>query len=282
MSFEKEDQPAEKLTSSVDAVDDKFYDDLVGIELFVPCSTWDESEALRCWGEGFASMSARGVVKKVTLQRKSKMPRFEITFPDKKYQKTFIGFDMDYVMTHSQEVPLKYHQLKAENIMRAAKETERAMLAESNAKKAEQAVPAESNAKNSPTAHGLMKTPSSKKKSNNDMSTGLNSGKKKAEDEQLPNSKKQKNTPTSQQVDDGVVSDEATDNEEDATEEGTDLLEEGCTLTDVDIEDIGSFEFDTEYWKVGEGPAKVDKTFRGASGPQHTLPAGHLMALCAT
>ena len=64
----------------------------------------------KCWGEGFASLSARGVIQKVKIHRKTQEPRFEIKFPEKN-QKTFVGFDLDYVMAYSEEVPLKYHPL---------------------------------------------------------------------------------------------------------------------------------------------------------------------------
>ena len=53
---------------------EKLYDNLVDIELMVPCSTWDEDEALRCWGEDYASKSARGIIKKVSLCRKGNEP----------------------------------------------------------------------------------------------------------------------------------------------------------------------------------------------------------------
>ena len=69
------------------------HNNLVDIELMVLCSTWDEDayEALRCWGEDYASKSARGIIKKVSLRRKGNEPRFEIHFPEKPFQKTFNG-----------------------------------------------------------------------------------------------------------------------------------------------------------------------------------------------
>ena len=61
---------------------EKLYDDLVDIELMFQYSCWDEDEALRWWGEDYASKSARGIIKKVSLRRKANEPRFEIHFPE--------------------------------------------------------------------------------------------------------------------------------------------------------------------------------------------------------
>jgi len=60
--------------------------------------------------------------------QKNKEPHFEIEFPDKAGQKWFVGFDLNYVMSYSEEVPLRYHKLKAERIMKGAKQAEQAML----------------------------------------------------------------------------------------------------------------------------------------------------------
>ena len=66
---------------------DNMYDDLKDLNLLVPCSTWDKEEAVKCWGEDFASKSVKGVIKKVSVNRRTKQPRFEIEFPEKKVSK---------------------------------------------------------------------------------------------------------------------------------------------------------------------------------------------------
>jgi len=66
----------------------------------------------------------------VSLRRKGNEPQFEIHFPEKPFQKTFVGFDLDYVMSYSEEVPLRYHHLKAEHVMKGARKAELAMLLE--------------------------------------------------------------------------------------------------------------------------------------------------------
>jgi hypothetical protein len=66
-----------------------YYDDFLGIEIYVPCSTWDKEEASKCWGEDFEGKLARGVVTKVAFHRKTKQPKFEIKFPQNKIHKHF-------------------------------------------------------------------------------------------------------------------------------------------------------------------------------------------------
>jgi hypothetical protein len=133
-----------RMLSETSTVLDKegLYDDLIGVEVIVPCSTWDHDEAVKCWGDDYDRKTARGVIRKVSLRRKGKEPRFEIEFPEKPGQNSFIGFDIDYVMSYSEEVPLRYHNLKADHIMKCAKKAELAMLNEAlssqNAKAANQ------------------------------------------------------------------------------------------------------------------------------------------------
>jgi hypothetical protein len=111
------------------------YNDLLGLELMVPCCTWDEEEAIKCWGTDYSTKTARGVVQKITLHRKTKQPRFEILFPEKRYRNCFVGYDLEYVMTYCEEVPLRYHKQKAEQIMKNARKAELTMLTESSASK---------------------------------------------------------------------------------------------------------------------------------------------------
>ena len=80
-------------------------------------------------------MSARGIIRKVSFRRKDKEPRFEIHFPEKRFQKIFVGFGLDYFMAYLEEIPLRYHKMKAEYIVKCAREAELAMLSESRASK---------------------------------------------------------------------------------------------------------------------------------------------------
>ena len=62
--------------------------------------------------------------------QKNKEPHFEIEFPDKAGQKWFVGFDLNYVMSYSEEVPLRYHKIliKVEHIMKGAKQAKQAYV----------------------------------------------------------------------------------------------------------------------------------------------------------
>ena len=53
----------------------------------------------------------------------------------KKFQKTFVGFDLDYVMSYLEAVTLRYHHLKAEHLINGVKKAELAMLSEAPASK---------------------------------------------------------------------------------------------------------------------------------------------------
>ena len=53
---------------------ESFYDNLVGLEISVPCSTWAYEEAVKCWGKDYGRQTApaQGIIKKVSLHRKTK------------------------------------------------------------------------------------------------------------------------------------------------------------------------------------------------------------------
>jgi hypothetical protein len=65
-----------RMLSETSTVLDKegLYDDLIGVEVIVPCSTWDHDEAVKCWGDDYDRKTARGVIRKVSLRRKGKEP----------------------------------------------------------------------------------------------------------------------------------------------------------------------------------------------------------------
>jgi hypothetical protein len=100
----------------------KYYNDFVGVRLSVPCKTWDAAYALKCFGEDFESKSVEGVIVKAKSSRSGKKPRFDVQFPDKPGEKLYVNFDLDYILKYSEEVPLKYHTLKADYIVRLSEE----------------------------------------------------------------------------------------------------------------------------------------------------------------
>jgi hypothetical protein len=65
-----------------------------------------------------------GVVRDVKMNRKTKEPMFEIHFPLKKYDKKFLGFDLEYIYKYSVDIPIKYHVDKDQHFALIAKAVE--------------------------------------------------------------------------------------------------------------------------------------------------------------
>ena len=59
------------------------------------------------------------------MTRTSKAPRFDVNFPEKSGEKMYVNFDLDYILRYAEDLPLKYHPLKAEYILRLAEEVKR-------------------------------------------------------------------------------------------------------------------------------------------------------------
>lgn len=96
------------------------FHDLIGHVLNVDCKSWPEKFALKTWGPSFPTKTTPGEITSVKSSRKTKDPVFEVYFKD---TEQLIGkLDLDYILKYSDEVPLKYHTLKAEYIVRKAKE----------------------------------------------------------------------------------------------------------------------------------------------------------------
>ena len=49
-----------------------------------------------------------GIVMKVRTTRNGKIPRFEVNFLEKRGAKTYVNFDLDYILKYAEEVPLRY------------------------------------------------------------------------------------------------------------------------------------------------------------------------------
>jgi hypothetical protein len=75
----------------------KYYEDLIGVELQFPCNSWEDRVALRCFGPNYHSNFVRGFVSNVKINRKTLKPSFGIIFPDKKYDKRFEGYNLEYI-----------------------------------------------------------------------------------------------------------------------------------------------------------------------------------------
>ena len=85
----------------------------------IECCSWEYEFAARIWGPNLAGKTTKGVIKKVSYNRKTKKPKFEVFVADTK--ETYTKLDLDYIHKYSNEVPLKYHELKAEFIVRLSR-----------------------------------------------------------------------------------------------------------------------------------------------------------------
>ena len=93
---------------------------MLGVEIQVPCNSWDDRVALCCFGPDYDSKFVRGFVNDVKINRKTLEPSFEIIFPDKKYYKIFQGYNLEYIFNYSDNVPLKYRLSKEKNAFKHA------------------------------------------------------------------------------------------------------------------------------------------------------------------
>jgi hypothetical protein len=231
-------------------VKENFYDDLIGLVLQVPCSSWDQEEGAKCWGEDYASKFTKGVIKKVTLYRRSNKPKFEIHFPDKPYQNTFVGFDMDYVMSYSEDVPLRYHKLKAELIVKLAKKAETAMLSEASNEKKKSPEEIENSCTDSEHEEDVenLKYSDDIEKEKDNPKSDINSKKRKIGPALKGRGARKKEIIKDDSSIDGESSDEASDNDGEEDHQMPELWEDDMKDDDVEGNDISHFR--PHLWKL--------------------------------
>ena len=70
----------------------------------------------------FSSKIYSGVCDSCEMEQREKRSIIQCRFPEKKGYKDFYGLDLDYVLSYSDDLPFKYHTLKAEFIVRISKE----------------------------------------------------------------------------------------------------------------------------------------------------------------
>lgn len=97
-----------------------YFDDLIGHHVHVECSSWPEDYAKATWGPDFHQKTSMGEIRQVRQHRNTGLPSFHIHFNDTR--ETYTKLDLDYVLKYSLDLPLKYHELKAEYIVRKARE----------------------------------------------------------------------------------------------------------------------------------------------------------------
>lgn len=97
-----------------------FFDGLLGHKLQIDCSSWNYDFASKIWGPNFGNKTTEGCITKVSSNRKTGHPKFEVYVEDTK--ETYTNLDQNYVFKYSNEVPLKYHELKAAYIVQLSRE----------------------------------------------------------------------------------------------------------------------------------------------------------------
>ena len=88
-------------------------------EIQVEYKSWPERFARAEWGPNFAEKWTPGEIRNVKLNRKTNTPVFTVYFPE--VDQVVTKLDLDYILKYCVEVPLKYHFLKADYIVRLAK-----------------------------------------------------------------------------------------------------------------------------------------------------------------
>ena len=97
----------------------QYFDEFIGHELEIECALWKYEFAAKIWGPNLGGKTKKGIITKFSYNRKTKKPKFEVYVADTK--ETYTNLDLDYVLNYSVEVPLKYHDLKAEYIVRISR-----------------------------------------------------------------------------------------------------------------------------------------------------------------
>jgi hypothetical protein len=248
----------------------QFYDDLVGLELHIECCSWEYEFAAKIWGPNLGGKTAVGIIKKVTQNRKTKKPKFEVFVKDT--NETYTNLDLDYVWKYSPEVPLKYHELKADYIVRLSRQAGYLWMPEG-----QQA--AEDNSTNSTSNKDGINTvtedasPIAPAHSSAEQTSRKRGGK---EPRQKGKAKKQAVAaaidtpprPKTSELSEELIPDSDAE-EEDVSEEFWDAMEADDDGNDEGLED--DVDQDFINWQRDTPPVQLEKPFTGMPGPKHTL-----------
>ena len=173
-------------------------------------------------------------------------------------------------MSYSEEVPLWYHHLKAEHVMKGARirKAELAMFLEAPASK----IANDNDNIYLKECRPLDETPKNLTGDDSDVFKDGSNGefchtkmrfkpKKGPTDSAIKEEKKKNKSVEEENGVHGGSSDEATDNEEEETEEQKEWLDENVGLVDVEGKDITHF--NPDLWKINEIPDKHTLPFLG-------------------
>ena len=248
------------------------FDDFIGHPVHVECGSWPHDFAFKSWCPNFRLKTAKGEIRQVRQHRVTGIPSFQIYFEDTK--ETYVELDLDYVLKYSFDVPLKYHELKAEYIIRKAREAS-AFVGSSQfegkdpEEESEDRIDGEDNVSEDPVSTNPAPSHSSKKRGGSrPVTIGL---RKKQEAGKMAEKKKLTPLTISQEDADGITIEELIDNSDVES-----FYEEDDSQSDSD-EDNAPDEANDEdanfiAWQRNKEPVQPQKPFTGVSGPQRTLP----------
>jgi hypothetical protein len=264
-----------RLQIAMDLNPENFYKDLINVELNVPCSSWDDEEyCLKNFGPDWRTTFVKGIVKKFKLSRKSKEPLFEIHFPDKKGDKTFTGYPIEYIWKHSEEVPLKYHYFKAAYILKLSSEAAKldatpplsAVTPNEDLKKSADDTGNEINFCKNIYVRMLMAAVLHfyilETEEENDKAKKATSISKKRQREA-------KGKTTDTDIDGSDCSELDEDEDDEIAGEVDDFFDASAPI--MDTENVEEFRFEPCLWKANELPVQPPIEFLGATGPLHQL-----------
>lgn len=239
-----------------------YFDDFVGIRLDIECCSWEYEFAARLWGPNLGEKTTVGTVRKVTYHRKTKKPRFEVFVADT--NETYTNLDLEYILKYSKEVPLKYHELKAQYIVNLSRKAGKLLPSEVNTNAGDSELAPSKDPDVRISLLNENQAPA-KRKTRGGIAARLK-GKQKAANVLNPSKQSVVNITEDDDlvVDSGAEEDVDSENLWDALEdqEANEEVNEGLE-EDIDIDFLN--------WQYNQEPVQPEQAFTGVPGPQHTL-----------
>ena len=209
---------------------------------------------------------------KIELQQKSsnlnwsrtcygKKPRFDVNFPEKSGEKVYVNFDLEYILKYSEEVPLKYHKLKSEYIVRLAEEVRSQVADDVLDQVFSGEVTVEEENCHEQAGNIVLETPAK-------VNANPGKGKQKRNTKPAVAEKSQKKAKP--------VYDPSSDLDESDVESDSEPEDDNADLEDAYADDESgneSTEITADKWGFVEMPTNQENNFTGHPGPKHTLPA---------
>jgi Transposase IS4 len=242
-------------------IPEDYFNEFINRDIEVECKSWPECFARAEWGPNFAEKCTPGEIQNVKMNRKTNTPLFTVYFPE--VDQLVTKLDLDYILKYCVEVPLKYHFLKADYIVRlakaAAEEAKSTKVGDGKATTIKGKEPANNNVADSKERAAKGKAPA-KKRSSLAVEVDLN------EDEMFVSSDIEYSANEESDCDDETyLSDEKESPKNSRKQDKKESKKEDSAEMDVDTD------VDFIKWSFGKDPVIPERTFTGVSGPRHGL-----------